>query len=186
MVLTAAPESGYVHAADQAVPGAKVTATQGDSKFIAYTDENGHYVLNLPFGAWDIQVEMLGFTAAHQQVTITDQTGATKDFSMEMPKYGEAAASSTTTPATATTPETAAATPGRVGRRGGGQGRGFGGQGRGGPGGGGQLGGGQGGGRGPAGGPPAPRPVRPLRRGRPLRPREAQRPPRDQDSRTPR
>ena len=147
MVLTAAPESGYVHAADQAVPGAKVTASQGDSKFIAYTDENGHYVLNLPFGVWDIQVEMLGFTSAHQQVTITDQSGAIKDFSMEMPKYGQAAA---TTPATATTtpataPGTTAATPGQGGRRGGG--RGFGGQGRG------QGGGGQGGGgRGPAGG----------------------------------
>ena len=88
-LLNAAQESGSVYAADQAIPGATITATQGDTKVVGYTDENGRYSLNLGPGMWDLQVEILGFTTAHQQVTVGEQAGV-KDFTMEMPKYGEA------------------------------------------------------------------------------------------------
>ena len=90
-LLNAGQESGYVYAADQPIPGARVTALQGDMKVVGYTDEHGRYVLNLGPGMWDIQVEILGLTPAHQQVTVGEQAGV-KDFTMEMPKYGQAAA----------------------------------------------------------------------------------------------
>jgi len=128
-LLNAGQESGYVYAADQPIPGARVTALQGDMKVVGYTDEHGRYVLNLGPGMWDIQVEILGLTPAHQQVTVGEQAGV-KDFTMEMPKYGQAAA-----PEAAVIPAApATATPGQGGR---GRGRGGpgGGQGRGGPGG---------------------------------------------------
>ncbi len=51
--LSAAQEVGYVHAADQVVPGAMVTARQGDMKVVAYTDANGRYSLNLGAGMWE-------------------------------------------------------------------------------------------------------------------------------------
>ena len=60
--LKAAQETGYIHAADQIVPGAMVTAQQGDMKVVAYTDVNGRYTLNLGPGVWEIEVDMLGFT----------------------------------------------------------------------------------------------------------------------------
>ncbi len=147
-LLNAAQESGYVYAADQPIPGATVTARQGDTKVVAYSDENGRYVLNLGPGMWDLTVEILGLTPARQQVTVGDQAGV-KDFTMEMPKYGQApvpetgvAASGAPATAAATT-SPAGTTPGQGGRGrgrgglGGGQGRGGpGGLGRGGPGGG--------------------------------------------------
>ena len=140
-LLNAAQESGYVYAADQPIPGATVTARQGDTKVVGYTDENGRYVLNLGPGMWELTVEILGLTAAHQQVTVGEQA-AVKDFTMEMPKYGlEPVAAVPSTTAATTSP--AGTTQGQGGRGrgrggpGGGQGRGGpGGLGRGGPGGG--------------------------------------------------
>ncbi|HYR87290.1 MAG TPA: TonB-dependent receptor [Terriglobia bacterium] len=44
------------------VPGATVTATQGEKKFTAITDPMGTYVFpDLPEGTWVIEIEMLGF-----------------------------------------------------------------------------------------------------------------------------
>ena len=138
-IAISAPESGYVRAADQPVPGATVTATRGEAKVVGYTDENGRYSLDLPSGTWDIQIEMLGFTAARQQLTVGSEAGS-RDFTLEMPKYGQSQA----TPAVAVP-----AAPASQGR-GGGRGRGQFGQGRGqfGQGGGGR---GEFGGRGPGG-----------------------------------
>ena len=63
-LLQAAQYTGSVRAADQPVPGAMVTAKQGDAKVIAYTDENGRYTMDLAPGAWDISVEMFEFTTS--------------------------------------------------------------------------------------------------------------------------
>ena len=68
--LRAAQFSGSVRAADQLVPGATVTARQGETKVTAFTDDNGRYTLDLAPGAWDIQVEMFEFTPAGGQVRI--------------------------------------------------------------------------------------------------------------------
>src|SRR4051812_49086228 len=44
------------------VPGATVTASQGEKKFVAITDLIGMYVLpDLTEGTWTIEIEMLGF-----------------------------------------------------------------------------------------------------------------------------
>ena len=76
-----------VRAADQLIPGATVTAKQGDSKIVTYTDENGRYKLDLAPGVWDIQVEMLGFTTLTGQVMAGDQPGV-RDWTLEMPRLG--------------------------------------------------------------------------------------------------
>ncbi len=92
------PYSGSVRAADQFVPGATITATQGTSKVVAYTDEAGRYTLPLGPGVWDVQVEMFGFTPLHETVTLSDKP-LYKDWALEMPRIGESAAAAT--PATA-------------------------------------------------------------------------------------
>jgi uncharacterized protein (TIGR03435 family) len=90
--LRAAQQAGYVRAAGQPIPGATVTATQGATKVVAFTDENGRYTLNLAPGMWDVQVEMLGFIRTLQRMTIPGQSGTSpavvKDFILEMPGQG--------------------------------------------------------------------------------------------------
>src|SRR6202167_6698505 len=76
---------GSVRAADQWVPGATVTATQGGAKAVAYTDDAGRYTLDLAPGVWNIQVEMFGFTAVQDQVAIGSQA-VTKHWTLEMPR----------------------------------------------------------------------------------------------------
>ncbi len=53
------------------VPGATVTATQGDKKFVAVTDDQGLYSFpDLPDGTWSIEIEMQGFSTLKTQVVI--------------------------------------------------------------------------------------------------------------------
>ena len=61
------------------VPGATVTATQGDQKMVAVTDAQGTYAFaDLPDGAWKFQVEMSGFETQTQDVTVSaDSSGPT-------------------------------------------------------------------------------------------------------------
>jgi len=91
-LLQAAQQAGYVRAADQPIPGATVTASQGAVKLIAVTDTDGRYMLNLAPGTWDIQVEMPGFATTHQQTTIPEQNDtappARKDFDLEVSVQG--------------------------------------------------------------------------------------------------
>lgn len=160
--LNATQYSGSVRAADQAVPGAMVTARQGDAKVIAYTDENGRYTMDLAPGAWDIAVEMFEFTTASGKVSVTD-TPVHGEWALEMPKLRErlglAEGAETTDQATAGAVAAAAAAQqaggqaggGRGGRGGRGGGRGGFGPGGFGPGGFGQQAGARGGGRGAAG-----------------------------------
>lgn len=83
--LSAAQQTGTVRAADQFIPGASVTATQGDQKVVGFTDANGRYSLNLGLGVWNIQVEMLGFTTVHQQITVGAEP-VFHDWILEMPR----------------------------------------------------------------------------------------------------
>jgi hypothetical protein len=94
--LPAAQQAGSVRAADQFIPGATVTATQGDQKVVGFTDANGRYSLNLPPGVWDIQVEMLGFTTVHNQVTVGAEP-VYRDWILEMPRV-EGASSANAVP----------------------------------------------------------------------------------------
>ncbi len=53
------------------VPGATVTAIQGDKKFVTTTDDQGAYTFSdLPDGIWTIQVEMFGFSKLSREVGI--------------------------------------------------------------------------------------------------------------------
>jgi hypothetical protein len=68
--LTAAEYRGSVKANSVALPGALVTAVQGDRKVITTTDDKGDFVLeDLGSGTWVIEVQMLGFATEARQVT---------------------------------------------------------------------------------------------------------------------
>jgi hypothetical protein len=70
-VLMASEHEGTVTANGLPVPGATVTATQGDKKFATTTDDRGVYQFaNLPDGTWTIHVEMLGFAPLTREVGI--------------------------------------------------------------------------------------------------------------------
>ena len=115
-LLTAAQYNGSVRAADTFVPGATVTARQGDRKVSVFTDENGSYAMDLTPGVWDIQVEMFEFTPAKGQATI-GSAAVTKNWVLTMPKLAQRGG----TPAapSAQAPQTAATPPAQVGGRGG-------------------------------------------------------------------
>ncbi len=69
--LAASEHHGQVDFGGLPVPGATVTATQGDKKFVAITDQQGFYSFpDLPDGTWTIEVEMLGFSTIKQDVAI--------------------------------------------------------------------------------------------------------------------
>ena len=57
------------------VPGATVTAAQGDNKVVVLTDEQGAYTFGeLGDGAWTFKVEMPGFATQTQDVTVAQGT----------------------------------------------------------------------------------------------------------------
>jgi hypothetical protein len=98
--VTGAQQSGSVRAADQFIPGAAVTARQGDLKVTAFTDEAGRYTLNLSPGVWDIQVEMMGFTTVHNQVTVGSEPSY-RDWILEMPRVNAPASAANASPGSA-------------------------------------------------------------------------------------
>lgn len=69
--LTAAEHHGQVKFGGLPVPGATVTAVQGDKKLVTITDPQGYYAFpDLPDGVWILQVEMLCFSPAKQEVPV--------------------------------------------------------------------------------------------------------------------
>ena len=63
-------QSGFVRSANQTIPGATVTATEGSSKVVVTADQNGHYSFSpLAKGTWTVEVTMFGFQPARKQVT---------------------------------------------------------------------------------------------------------------------
>lgn len=76
--LLAAQQRGQVTFNGVPVPGATVTAIQGNRKVIAITDMQGEYSFpDLPDGMWTIQVEMTGFSTITQDLTIAAGTPPT-------------------------------------------------------------------------------------------------------------
>src|SRR5271154_449179 len=84
-------QGGSIRAADQFLPGATITAVQGETRVTTFTDEAGRYTLDLAPGVWDIQVQAFGFTAVHQQFTIGTEP-VYKDWTLEMPRIAGAPA----------------------------------------------------------------------------------------------
>src|SRR5437016_5178256 len=69
--LLAAEHHGTVKSGGLPVPGATITATNGDKKHVTTTDENGRYSFaDLPDGTWTIEVEMFGFAKITREVGI--------------------------------------------------------------------------------------------------------------------
>lgn len=75
--------AGVVRSAGQPIPGAVVTAVQGDKKIVTVTDEEGRYVFEslLP-GTWTVEVEMVGFQTARRTVEIP--TAGVVEWSLEV------------------------------------------------------------------------------------------------------
>ena len=69
-LLAASEHRGQVTFGGVPIPGATVTATQGDKKVVAITDPMGTYAFpDLPDGAWKIELEMLGFITVNGDIT---------------------------------------------------------------------------------------------------------------------
>jgi len=69
--LTASEHHGTVESGGVPIPGATVTASQGDKKLVTTTDDRGAYAFpDLADGIWIIEVDMLGFEKLTQQVGI--------------------------------------------------------------------------------------------------------------------
>src|ERR1035438_4624775 len=76
--LTAAEHKGQVKFGGLPVPGATVTAKQGDRSLVAISDKDGNYSFaDLPDGVWNFEVEMLGFGVIKQEVTTDARAGST-------------------------------------------------------------------------------------------------------------
>jgi hypothetical protein len=68
---TASEHHGQVTFDGLPVPGATVTATQADKRFVAITDPRGVYVFtDLEDGVWTFHVEMLGFATETRDIII--------------------------------------------------------------------------------------------------------------------
>lgn len=69
--LAAAEHHGQVKFGGLPVPGATVTAVQGEKKLVAITDPQGNYSFpDLPDGVWTLQVEMPCFAPAKQDIAV--------------------------------------------------------------------------------------------------------------------
>ncbi len=69
-------QSGFVKSGGQPIPGATVTASQGDKTVSTVTDADGHYVFPLlDPGTWTITVEMFGFETLRKDVDFASATG---------------------------------------------------------------------------------------------------------------
>jgi len=77
LTLTAAEYHGTVQSRGLRVPGATVTAVQGERKLTTTTDDQGAFQLpDLPDGTWQIQVEMLGFEPLTRRIVTGSPTPA--------------------------------------------------------------------------------------------------------------
>jgi hypothetical protein len=69
--LGAAESYGQVTVAGVPVPGATITATQGDARVVTVSDSQGVYKLtDLGGGVWTVRVEMVGFATLSREITI--------------------------------------------------------------------------------------------------------------------
>ena len=83
--LQAAEQRGTVRSAGLPIPGAAITAAQGDQKLTVYTDEQGSYVFeNLPPGAWKLETEMFGFQPAELTINMADLTPPPLDLVLKL------------------------------------------------------------------------------------------------------
>ena len=76
-------QSGVVKSGNQPIPGATVTAAQGNKQFTTTTDQDGRYAFpQLGEGTWTVEVQMFGFEPGKKQVDYSKSPSA--DFSLRM------------------------------------------------------------------------------------------------------
>jgi trimeric autotransporter adhesin len=117
-LLPAAEYKGTVKYGGLPLPGATITATQGDKKLIAMTDPQGAYSFpEMADGAWNIQVEMLCFETVKQDVTLAAGAPA-GDWNLKLLPFDQIKASAVEAPPppppTATTSVTPQLTPAQI------------------------------------------------------------------------
>jgi len=85
-IVAAAPEyQGQVTFGGMPLPGATVTVTQGEKKFVAIVDQQGVFSFpDLAEGTWTIQIQMTGFTTVTGQVAIGRNLPAAPPWEMKM------------------------------------------------------------------------------------------------------
>src|SRR5215510_11395293 len=82
----AAEHRGTVKSAGLPIPGAIVTATQGEQLVTTSTDESGAYrFANLGAGTWQVSVEMMGFASLSQALQV-GETAPSLDFALKLGK----------------------------------------------------------------------------------------------------
>ena len=82
--LWAVQQSGSVRSGGLPIPGATITAIQGEQKIVTTTDDAGQYTFNnLPAGQWTLQVEIFGFTPARRELSIDDKP-STIDWALDL------------------------------------------------------------------------------------------------------
>ena len=82
--LAAAEHHGQVKFGGLPVPGATVTATQGDKKQVAVTDSQGLYSFpDLADGVWNIEVEMLCFESLKKDIGVAAEAPS-PEFDLKM------------------------------------------------------------------------------------------------------
>ena len=70
--VAASQHAGQVTFGGVAVPGATITATQGEKTSVTVTDQQGVFrFADLADGMWTIRVDMLGFSKLTQEVSVS-------------------------------------------------------------------------------------------------------------------
>ena len=108
--LFASEHRGQVKFGGLPVPGATVTATQGDKRLTAVTDMDGAYSFaDLPDGQWTIRVEMQCFSPIEREIAV-DPAAPSPVWDLKLLPFEQIKASAPPPPATPSPkPETAAA-----------------------------------------------------------------------------
>jgi hypothetical protein len=65
-------QTGLVKSANQPIPGATVSGTQGNTVIVTTTDQTGHYSLQLEQGLWAVEVTMVGFQPVRKNVSVSN------------------------------------------------------------------------------------------------------------------
>jgi len=114
--LAAAEHHGQVKFGGQPVPGATVTATQGDKKLVAITDSQGVYSFpDIAEGVWTMTVEMLCFETGKRDIGVSpDAPSPVWDLKLLPTDQLKAAAVAAPLPAPAAPAASSAATNGTV------------------------------------------------------------------------
>jgi Carboxypeptidase regulatory-like domain len=80
---------GQVTFANQPVPGATITANQGDQQAVTVSDQDGVYRLaGLDDGTWNIRVEMVGFSTVTGTVTLPS-SGSPSKWELQLKSFEE-------------------------------------------------------------------------------------------------